>query len=103
LLLLSGAAIDARRAQQLGIIQTLVEPAQLDASADALVQSVLSGAPGALEISKRQLRATTAGSLAAQLAHAAEVSAQARETPEAREGLAAFLEKRPPKWAGHKS
>ena len=62
------------------------------------MQSVLSGAPGALATTKRQLRATTAGSLAAQLAQAAEVSAQARETAEAREGLAAFLEKRPPTW-----
>ena len=98
LLLLSGAAIDARRAQQLGICQTLVEPAQLDASADELVQSVLAGAPGALAITKRQLRVSTAGGLASQLAQAAEVSAQARDTPEAREGLAAFLEKRPPSW-----
>ncbi len=102
LLLLSGATIDARRAQQLGICQTLVEPARLDASADELVQSVLGGAPGALAISKRQLRATTAGSLAVQLAQAVDVSAQARETAEAREGLAAFLEKRPPTWTIHK-
>lgn len=98
LLLLSGAAIDARRAQQLGICQTVAEPSQLDASADELVHSVLSGAPGALAITKRQLRASTAGSMATQLAQAAEVSAQARETAEAREGLAAFLEKRPPAW-----
>ena len=103
LLLLSGAAIDARRAKEIGICQTLVDPAHLDASADDLVQSVLGGAPGALAITKRQLRATTASSLATQLAQAAEVSAQARETPEAREGLAAFLEKRPPAWSGHNS
>lgn len=103
LLLLSGATIDARRAQQLGICQTLVEPAQLDASADGLVESILAGAPGALAITKRQLRATTAGSLAVQLAQAAEVSAQARETPEAREGLTAFLEKRAPAWSVRKS
>jgi methylglutaconyl-CoA hydratase len=103
LLLLSGAAIDARRAQQLGICQTVVEPTQLDSAADELVQSILGGAPGALVITKRQLRASTAGSLAGQLAQAAEVSAQARATPEASEGLAAFLEKRPPAWSLRKS
>ena len=102
LLLLSAAAIDARRAQQLGICQTVVDPAGLDAAADELVQSVLAGAPGALAITKRQLRSSTAGGLAAQLAQAAEVSAQARETLEAREGLAAFLEKRPPAWSVRK-
>jgi len=98
LLLLSGASIDARRAQQLGICQTVVEPAQLDASADQLVASILTGAPEALAVTKRLLRATTASGLAEQLAQAAEISAQARETPEAREGLAAFLEKRAPSW-----
>jgi methylglutaconyl-CoA hydratase len=102
LLLLSGAAIDSRRAQQLGICQTVVEATQLDASADELVQSVLSGAPGALVLTKRQLRTSTAGNLAAQLADAALVSARARETTEAREGLAAFLEKRVPAWSIHK-
>ncbi len=103
LLLLSGAAVDARRAQQLGICQTVVDPDQLDASADGLVESIQSGAPGALAITKRQLQATTSVNLADQLAQAALVSAQARETPEAREGLAAFLEKRPPSWAARRT
>jgi methylglutaconyl-CoA hydratase len=62
------------------------------------VHSILSGAPGALAITKQQLRACAAGDVLAQLNGARAVSAQARETAEAREGLQAFLEKRPPKW-----
>ena len=58
----------------------------------------LTGAPGALAITKKQLRNCVPGDLSDQLSRAAVVSAEARGTPEAREGLAAFLSKRPPAW-----
>jgi methylglutaconyl-CoA hydratase len=97
-LLLSGELLDARSALRMGLCHSVVEPARLQAVADEQVRSILSGAPGALAITKQQLRACAAGDVAAQLKRAVGVSAQARETAEAREGLAAFLNKRPPKW-----
>ncbi len=97
-ILLSGEPVAAPRALQLGICHVIAAVDQLDAAALGLVQSILSGAPGALEITKRQLRACTVADFPGLLAQAAVVSAQARETAEAREGLAAFLEKRSPAW-----
>jgi methylglutaconyl-CoA hydratase len=97
-LLFSGESIDSRAAQRIGICQSVVELAQLQTAADEQVQSILSGSPGALAITKQQLRASAAVDVLAQLKRAVTVSAQARETAEAREGLAAFLEKRPAPW-----
>ena len=85
-------------ARQAGLCQSVVEAARLQACADEQIRSILSGAPGALVLTKQQLRACAAVDVVAQLRQAVAVSAQARETAEAREGLVAFLEKRPPAW-----
>src|SRR5262245_26232170 len=97
-LLLSGESVDARAAQRMGICHTVVEPSRLQTAANEQVRSILAGSPGALAITKRQLRACAAVDVLGQLKRAVAISAKARETAEAREGLAAFLEKRPPKW-----
>jgi len=97
-LLLSGESMDARGALRMGLCHSVFEAARLAAAADGQVRSILSGAPGALAITKRQLRACAAGGILAQLKSAIAVSATARETAEAREGLQAFFEKRPPTW-----
>ncbi len=97
-LLLSGESLDAPGALRMGLCHSVVEPARLPDAADTQVRSILAGAPGALAVTKQQLHACSARDVLAQLERAVAVSAQARETPEAREGLAAFLEKRPPKW-----
>jgi methylglutaconyl-CoA hydratase len=98
-LLLSGATVDARRGKEMGIVHVIAAPDELVAAARELERSILSGAPGALAMSKRQLRECAAADVLAQLDRAAVVSARARETPEAREGLQAFLEKRNPRWS----
>jgi methylglutaconyl-CoA hydratase len=96
-LLLSGEGMRAERAREVGLCHEVVAPTDLAEAGDRLIASVLSGAPGALAISKQQLLACGA-ELPKQLLSAISVSAAARESPEAREGLAAFLEKRPPAW-----
>lgn len=97
-LLLSGRSIDATRAREIGLCHEIVPPEQLDRAANELARSILSGASTALAISKRQLRASAAVDVLKQLELAATVSAEARATEDAREGLQAFLEKRPPTW-----
>ena len=96
-LLLSGEGISCQRAHEVGLCHEVVAAADLNAACDHRLASILSGARGALAISKAQLQACNAEVLK-HLAQAVAVSAQARETPEAREGLAAFLEKRQPTW-----
>jgi methylglutaconyl-CoA hydratase len=97
-LLLSGESLSAQQAHQAGICQILAEPEQLEFRATQLVRTLLSGAPGALGVTKRQFRACSPADVVAQLDLAERLSADARSTAEAREGLAAFLEKRPPAW-----
>jgi enoyl-CoA hydratase/carnithine racemase len=70
----------------------------LQARLQDLCRSVLSGAPSALARTKQLLLATAGRTLLADLDAGMQVSAEARETYDAREGLAAFLEKRKPAW-----
>jgi methylglutaconyl-CoA hydratase len=63
-----------------------------------LASSILTGAPGALAMTKRLMRSISQATLFEQLEAGRKVSAEARRTAEAREGLTAFLEKREPNW-----
>ncbi len=65
---------------------------------DELATSILTGAPAALAMTKRLMRSISQATLFEQLEAGRKVSAEARRTAEAREGLTAFLEKREPNW-----
>ncbi|MCA9115516.1 MAG: enoyl-CoA hydratase/isomerase family protein [Planctomycetaceae bacterium] len=97
-LLLSGHSIDSAEAHRHGLCHQVVSADELAAAEESLVRSILSGSPAALAVTKQQLQACSGAGLLEQLESAREASATARETSEAREGLAAFLEKRPPAW-----
>ncbi len=97
-LLLSGRSWSAAEAREAGICHEVASTTELSRRQADLEKSILSGAPGALATTKEQIRAVAASELAGLLDAAAEASAAARATPEAREGLAAFLEKRKPDW-----
>ena len=68
------------------------------ARANQLVAEVAKSAPEAMQMTKRLLNETIGEQLFSQLAAGAAVSATSRTTEAAAEGLAAFLEKREPKW-----
>lgn len=96
-LLFSGESIDAKQALHWGICHRLVTDDVLDENADALANSLLTGSRSALTEAKRQLLAKSSGILQ-QLEFAVADSARARETADAREGLSAYRERRPPAW-----
>ena len=54
-LVLTGEAIDARRAYEWGLVEEVCEPAALDERVSVLIQALLAGAPGALAVQKRLL------------------------------------------------
>lgn len=97
-LLLSGENISAADAHRLGLCHDVASAAKLSERERKLTLSILTGAPSALAMTKRHLIDMVWPTLSKQLQAGMEVSARARETEDAREGLAAFLEKREPGW-----
>ncbi|MFO1023530.1 MAG: enoyl-CoA hydratase/isomerase family protein, partial [Planctomycetales bacterium] len=97
-LLLSGETCSASQALQWGLLHQSVPRDQLPAATERLIRQILTGSPEALAATKRQVWSCVGSSLKEQLLAAVPVSGSMRHTPDAREGLAAFVEKRPPSW-----
>jgi len=97
-LLLSQSPCTSAQAHQWGLIHQLVPADQLASATETLAKNILLGGPQALALTKQHLREIANPALLEQIRTAAELSATARNSPEAQEGLAAFLEKRPPRW-----
>lgn len=97
-MLLSGERISAIHAYQFGLCHALAPAADFEVRLNKLTSAILAGSPQALAITKRHLANCSADQIMGQLEQSISVSAEARETADAREGLAAFLEKRPPNW-----
>ena len=97
-LLLTSTTISAQEAQQLGIFHELVHPDKVWARAMQIAQECAAGAPEAIQLTKRLILETAGEQLATQLSAGAAMSATARTTEAAQEGIAAYLEGRPPKW-----
>lgn len=94
-LFLAGDAIDATRALQIGLVQRVVPEEQLMEESLAVANSVLQGGPQTIRLTKQMLNASGTDESQSPLL---ETHLQARHSAEAREGLAAFLEKRLPNW-----
>src|SRR2546421_5338638 len=97
-LLLGSELIEADRAKEIGLVNRVVAQADLMNEAQKFAQSVLQGAPGALAGTKRLIEELWSSSVKEDVDLALKYHMQARESEEAREGIAAFNEKRKPKW-----
>jgi methylglutaconyl-CoA hydratase len=95
---LRGNRFPASEAQRMGLINAAVAAQDLDAAVSDVVNDLLAGEPHALAVAKRL--AVVVPSLDADEAFAwtTRVSGELFESPEAREGMSAFLEKRPASW-----
>src|SRR5499427_3976915 len=98
-LLFSGDLIDAARAKEIGLVNRVVAPGDVISEAKRFAASVLQGAPGALAQTKRLVEELWWQSVKGDVDLALKYHMQARESEEAREGIAAFNEKRKPNWA----
>jgi methylglutaconyl-CoA hydratase len=97
-LLLLAEPVDARRALDMGLVHRVVPDAELAQETDRLADLVLAGAPRAIRQTKRLIRQLRTASESAAEHMALQAHIQARASDEAREGLAAFYEKRKPRW-----
>lgn len=97
-LLLTSRTIEAAEAQQLGLFHELVESDQVWARAVEIAQECATGAPEAIQLTKRLLYETMGEQLQTQLSAGAVMRATSCTTQAAKEGITAFKEKRPPKW-----
>jgi methylglutaconyl-CoA hydratase len=98
-LVLGGELIDAARAKEIGLVNRVVAPNELMNEAEKFADSVLQGAPKAIMQTKRLIEELWSSSVKEDVDLALEHHMEARESDEAREGIAAFNEKRKPNWA----
>lgn len=97
-LLLTGERVSAQAALRMGLCHDCVPPDALAGRVDDLCRAIQTNGPAAMRLTKQHLLNTAAANLRQQLQDSASVSAAARASDEAKEGLAAFLEKRTPQW-----
>ena len=96
----SGRRFDALRAQRVGLVHEVVEgDAALDIAVDAAVEDVLASGPTAVRAAKAIIREVRGLGHGSAKWHTARVIARQRVSEEAREGFAAFDQKRRPSWA----
>jgi len=95
---LSGDVIDAATALDWGLVNQVVPSEELDGAVLALLQRVTRGSAESKGIGKQALYAQIDLDQAKAYGYAVEVMAATSQLPDAREGMRAFLEKRPPTW-----
>jgi methylglutaconyl-CoA hydratase len=97
-LLFTSELIDASQAREIGLVNRVVKRVDLENEAASIAELILKGAPEALASTKRLIEELWCSSVKHDVERALRHHMAARESAEAREGIAAFLEKRPPKW-----
>ena len=101
---LTGEVIDAREAYRLGLLSAATAPGKLDAGIAELLQHLTQGGPQAHEKIKDLIRAVAPGGEISDtlIDDTARRIAEIRTSPQGKEGIASFLEKRKPSWLAPK-
>jgi len=97
---ITGRPIDARTAFSLGLLNRVVPTAELDAAVEALLADILAASPMAVRRGKYAMRAVESMSFHQMMAFTETAIGPMLQTEDAREGLAAFNERRTAQWRG---
>ena len=99
-LALTNEPLTAAAAERLGLVGRVVPAAELQAAAGEIAARLAVSAPRALALTKRALRRALESSLEETLEYEADLQGVAGRTRDHAEGIAAFIEKRQPKFEG---
>ena len=99
-MLLTGELIDAHRAADWGLVNRVVSAGELRAESLRLADSIAAASEKVVALGKQAFSAQIDLDQPAAYAYAQEVMTMNSLAPDAKEGIAAFLEKRAPAWAG---
>ncbi len=92
--------ISATKAAEIGLVHEAVAPEALETKLQEIITSLVQGGPLAQSASKDLIKAVANQPITSELRHdTARRIAELRATPEAQEGIQAFLAKRPPNWS----
>jgi enoyl-CoA hydratase/carnithine racemase len=94
----TGDAIDAGTALEWGLVNRVAEPDELDEATVTLLERATRGSALSKGLGKDGFYQQVDLDLRRAYAYATELMATTSQTADAQEGMAAFLEKRPPKW-----
>ena len=97
-LFVTGSRIDAKRAHEIGLVERLVEPTDLDAAVRRVLDAIVSGGPKAVNAAKRLVREVEGRPIDEVTELTIKRIAEIRVSHEGQEGLRAFLERRDPRW-----
>jgi len=100
-IILTNPTLSAKEAAEIGLITRVVPDAQLEDEVDQLAEQFAAAAPAAMAASKRLLWNGLGASVHAALPDEARTVSELSGTADAREGLAAVLERRAPRFQGH--
>lgn len=98
-LFITGERMTAERAREVGLVNHVVDDERLDAAVDELVHTILTSGPQAVAMAKKLVSEVPAMTPEQFRPYTAEMIARLRVSEEGQEGMDAFLNKRPPRWA----
>ena len=97
-LFVTGLRFDALRALEIGLVEAVDEPPELDRRVETVIAAILSGGPLAVNAAKRLVREVESRAPSELTDLTVDRIAKIRTSDEGQEGMRAFLERREPRW-----
>jgi 2-(1,2-epoxy-1,2-dihydrophenyl)acetyl-CoA isomerase len=99
-MLMTGSTVSAQRAAEIGMINRVVPLPELMSEANSLAGKLAAGPTAAIARVKKMLNANFSNDLTAQLKLEADCQVESGQSPDFKEGVSAFFEKRAPRFTG---